>query len=148
MDMPTNLIMQVIVEEADLLPSYAHPGDAGLDLRAAHNGIVMPGEVRSVDTGIKVAIPEGFVGLVNPRSGLASKGVTVANAPGTVDSGYRGDLKVLLINHSAQVFNFKRLDRIAQLVLVPYLTANIAVVSSFKDKTSRGSNGFGSTGVA
>lgn len=140
--------LQVIAEDEDLIPSYAHAGDAGMDLRAAHNGVVLPGEVKPVDTGLKIAVPQGFVGFVNPRSGLGGKGISVANGPGTVDSGYRGDLKVLLINHSQQVFNFKRGDRIAQLVLLPFLRASIDVVDSFTDTTSRGTNGFGSTGVA
>lgn len=146
MDISTR-ILQVIAEADDLLPTFAHEGDAGMDLRAAHNGIVMPGEVKPVDTGLKLAIPSGYVGFINPRSGLGSKGIGVANSPGTLDSGFRGDVKVLLINHSQQVFNFNRGDRIAQLVIVPFLTPEMEVVKSFSAKTQRGTGGFGSTGV-
>src|SRR6266487_7081019 len=100
------------------LPSAQHPGDAGLDLRAAIDATVKPGERRPVPTGVAVAIPEGHAGLVLPRSGLAmQKGVTVLNAPGLIDSGYRGELQVLLINHGPAVVAIERGERIAQLVI-------------------------------
>lgn len=139
--------MQIMAEDEDLIPSYAHEGDAGMDLRAARPGFIMPGEIYPVDTGLNIAVPAGFVGFVNPRSGLGSKGISVANTPGTIDSGYRGPLKVLLINHSPDKFTYGRGDRIAQLVILPILRPTIRVVEEFRDKTDRGSNGFGSTGV-
>jgi len=104
------------------LPAYAKPGDAGLDLRASEAVTLEPGERRLVPTGLAVAIPEGHAGLVLPRSGLAmQKGVTVLNAPGLIDSGYRGELKVLLINHGVETDAIERGERIAQLVIQPWL---------------------------
>src|SRR5215813_9589915 len=102
------------------LPEFAREGDAGLDLRANADAEVGPGERALIPTGLAVAIPEGHAGLVLPRSGLAmQKGVTVLNAPGLIDSGYRGELKVLLINHGAEPVELARGERIAQLVVQP-----------------------------
>ena len=128
------------------LPSYAHEGDAGLDLRAAHDVELPPGHRAAVGTGLALAIPPGWVGLVHPRSGLAlHAGVTVANAPGTVDSGYRGEVKVLLVNLGAEEVAIARGDRVAQLVLQRVGRAELREVAAL-DATTRGSGGFGSTG--
>lgn len=140
--------LEIIAEDEDLMPFYAHPGDAGMDLRSAEYVTMEDGYIVAIDTGLKVAIPEGYVGLVNPRSSLGGKGITVANSPGTVDSGYRGPLKVLLINNSRDKFTIARGDRIAQLLIVPVATARIKRVPEFSDAdTSRGVGGFGSTGT-
>jgi dUTP pyrophosphatase len=128
------------------LPAYAKPGDAGLDLRASEFVTLEPGERRLVPTGLAVAIPEGHAGFVLPRSGLAMhKGVTVLNAPGLIDSGYRGELKVLLINHGAEAVSIDRGERIAQLVVQPVARARLVEEERLPD-SARGEGGFGSTG--
>ena len=128
-------------------PSYAREGDAGLDLRAAHDATLEPGGRGLVGTGLAVAIPPGFAGLVLPRSGLAlSQGVTVLNAPGLVDAGYRGELKVLLINHGDKSVVVRRGDRIAQLVIQRVERAELIEVVELP-ASERGASGFGSTGV-
>lgn len=128
------------------LPAYAHDGDAGLDLRAAEDVTLAPGERAAVAKGLAVAIPLGWVGLVHPRSGLAlANGITVVNAPGTVDSGYRGEVKVLLVNLGNDDYSVARGDRIAQLLLQRVGHAQVREVASL-EATSRGSGGFGSTG--
>lgn len=128
------------------VPAYAHPGDAGLDLAAAETLVLEPGAHGSVGTGIAVAVPEGWVGLVHPRSGLAARdGVTVLNAPGTVDAGYRGEVRVLLVNHGDRAVRFEPGDRVAQLVLQRVGHAVVDVVDDL-DATDRGVGGFGSTG--
>jgi len=128
------------------LPNYAHPGDAGLDLFAADTTVLQPGERALVPCGIAVAIPEGHVGLVHPRSGLAvDHGLTLLNAPGTIDSGYRGELKVLLINHGQGSVEVRHGERIAQLLLVPVTLVDVREVDRL-DTTTRGTAGFGSTG--
>jgi len=129
------------------LPAYARPGDAGLDLRASESVKLEPGERRLVSTGLAIAIPEGHAGLVLPRSGLAvQKGVTVLNAPGLIDSGYRGELKVLLINHGPVVVAIERGERIAQLVIQAVARARLVEVERLPD-SARGEGGFGSTGA-
>jgi len=129
------------------LPAYAKPGDAGLDLRASELSRLEPGERRLVPTGLAVAIPEGHAGFVLPRSGLAmQKGVTVLNAPGLIDSGYRGELKVLLINHGAEPVIIARGERIAQLVIQRVASATLVEVDRLPD-SARGGGGFGSTGA-
>ena len=128
------------------LPAYAKPGDAGLDLRASEAVTLEPGDRRLVPTGLAVAIPEGHAGFVLPRSGLAMhKGVTVLNAPGLIDSGYRGELKVLLINHGAEAVGIERGERIAQLVVQPVARARLVQGERLPD-SARGEGGFGSTG--
>jgi dUTP pyrophosphatase len=129
------------------VPAYAHPGDAGADLLAARDVEIGPGERALVPTGVAIALPDGYVGLVHPRSGLAARlGVTVLNAPGTVDSGYRGEILVNLINHDrANVAKISRGDRIAQLVVQRVERARFAVVDELAE-TSRGAGGHGSTG--
>lgn len=129
------------------LPSYAHPGDAGADLYAAEDAELAPGERRLVRTGLAVAIPEGFVGLVHPRSGMATKlGVTVLNAPGTVDAGYRGEILVNLVNHDREaIAKIVRGDRIAQLVVQRVERAHFHDVDRLPESL-RGAGGHGSTG--
>ncbi len=129
------------------LPSYAHPGDAGLDLCAAEEVSLAPGERTAVGTGLAVAIPQGWVGLVHPRSGLALRqGLTVLNAPGTIDAGYRGELKVLLVNLGAERVTISPGARIAQLLLQRVGRA-LVVEADRLDDTERGTGGFGSTGL-
>ncbi|GGL14021.1 dUTP diphosphatase [Mangrovihabitans endophyticus] len=129
------------------LPAYAHPGDAGADLVASRDVELAPGERALVPTGVAIALPEGFVGLVHPRSGLAHRlGVTVLNAPGTVDAGYRGEIMVNLINHDpANPAKIARGDRIAQLVVQRVERAAFRVVDDLSE-TVRGAGGHGSTG--
>jgi dUTP pyrophosphatase len=128
------------------LPGYAHPGDAGLDLFAADTTTLQPGERALVPCGIVVAVPEGHVGLVHPRSGLAvDHGLTVLNAPGTIDAGYRGELKVLLINLGQDAVEIRHGERIAQLLLLPVALVDVREVDRM-DGTARGTGGFGSTG--
>lgn len=130
------------------LPSYATEGSAGLDLRAAEGAVLQPGAHLLLPTGIAVALPPNFEGQVRPRSGLAVKhGVTVLNAPGTIDADYRGEIKVPLINHSHQNFVVHRGDRIAQLVIAPVVQVKLTEVSAL-DETKRGEGGFGSSGRA
>ena len=129
------------------LPRYAHPGDAGLDLAAAEDVTLAPGERHAVATGLAVAVPDGWVGLVHPRSGLALRhGLTVVNAPGTIDAGYRGELKVLLVNLGGEPVEIHRGDRIAQLLLQEVGRAEVVEVTELS-ATVRGAGGFGSTGV-
>ena len=129
------------------LPAYARAGDAGLDLRAAQPLALEPGERGVVRTGLRVAIPEGHAGLILPRSGLALKhGITVLNAPGLIDAGYRGEIQVLLINHGAEPVTLERGERIAQLVIQPVAQARLVETERLPD-SSRGESGFGSTGT-
>jgi dUTP pyrophosphatase len=128
-------------------PAQAHPGDAGYDLHAAESARLGPGERASVGTGLAVAIPEGCAGLVLPRSGLAARhGIGLANAPGLIDSGYRGELRVLLLNADrTEPFEVEVGDRIAQLLLERFESPPAEEVESL-DETPRGGGGFGSTG--
>ncbi|QNN66062.1 dUTP diphosphatase [Sphingomonas rhizophila] len=128
------------------LPSYATPGAAGMDVVAAEDLDLQPGQRHAVATGFRVAIPEGYEIQVRPRSGLAFKhGVTVPNTPGTIDSDYRGELKVLMINHGSDPFEIRRGERIAQLVPAAVTLAAFEEVDDLDD-THRGHGGFGSTG--
>lgn len=130
------------------IPSYAYPGDAGMDLRAVERVSLAPFERALVPTGIAIAIPEGYAGFVQPRSGLAIKnGITILNTPGLIDSHYRGELKVALVNlDSANTFEINPGDRIAQLVIQKVACVEWNVVPSL-DETERGAGGFGSSGV-
>jgi dUTP pyrophosphatase len=129
------------------MPAYAHPGDAGADLHAAQDATLAPGERVLVPTGIALAVPDGYVGLVHPRSGLAARhGITVVNAPGTVDAGYRGEVLVNLVNlDPRESFTIHRGDRIAQLVVQQVAVAEFVEVDSLED-TSRGDTGHGASG--
>jgi dUTP pyrophosphatase len=143
--------MKVLIQLLDSqmpLPSYAHPGDAGVDLRARVDCEIAPGERIAVPTGIAVAIPQGFVGLVHPRSGLAIKhGISMVNTPGTIDAGYRGEIQVILINHDMkESFKILRFDRIAQLVIQRVEHVDFERVEDLPESV-RGSDGFGSSGI-
>ena len=128
------------------LPAYATEGAAGMDIVSAEDVTLAPGARHAVATGLSVAIPAGYEIQVRPRSGLALKhGISVPNTPGTIDSDYRGELKVILINHGAEPFAIARGDRVAQLVLAPVTQAAWNEVADL-DETERGAGGFGSTG--
>ena len=131
------------------LPAYETAQSAGMDLRAAvtEDVTIPPGEWRLIPVGIAIALPAGFEAQVRPRSGLAAKhGISCVNTPGTIDSDYRGELKVNLINHGKVDFNVKRGDRIAQMIIAP-VTQAVWQVAETLDETERGTGGFGSTGV-
>jgi dUTP pyrophosphatase len=143
--------VQVLITRLDPdlpLPRYAKPGDAGADIVSRIDITLAPGERALVPTGIAIALPDGYVALVHPRSGLAIKhGVTMVNSPGTVDAGYRGELQVILINHDrSEPISFKRGDRIAQLVIQQVERAEFVEVNELPG-SGRGTGGFGSTGV-
>ena len=132
---------------ASHVPVYAHPGDAGADLVSAEALRLEPGQRALVGTGVRLALPDGYVGFVVPRSGLAARhGITIVNAPGTVDAGYRGEIKVSLLNTDAAVpYDVAVGDRIAQLIVMPVPRARFVPVDELPDST-RGDGGFGSTG--
>ena len=128
------------------LPAYATAGAAGMDVLAAENVTLKPGQRHAVATGFAVAIPDGYEIQVRPRSGLALKhGISVPNTPGTIDSDYRGEVKIIMINHGDEAFVIQRGDRVAQLVLAPVTCAAWHAVEELDD-TERGAGGFGSTG--
>lgn len=135
------------LDESVDIPSYASAGDAGADLQSTENVTLAPGERRLVSTGIAIAMQPGFVGLIHPRSGLAAKhGITVVNAPGTIDAGYRGEIKVCLLNtDSDNAYEIKKGDRIAQIVFQRFTTADFIEVKELPS-TMRGDGGFGSSG--
>ena len=142
--------VQVLITRLDSsvpLPSYAKGGDAGADLTTTVDFTLAPGERQLVPTGIAIALPDGYVALVHPRSGLAIKaGITLVNAPGTVDAGYRGEISCILINHDrSESISFKKGDRIAQLVIQKVERADFIELSELPGSV-RGSSGFGSTG--
>ena len=129
------------------LPAYATLGAAGMDVVSAEELDLLPGQRHAVATGLAIAVPDGYEVQVRPRSGLAlNHGITVPNTPGTIDSDYRGELKVILINHGSDVFPIRRGDRVAQLVIAPVQRAGFIEVDDL-DETTRGTGGFGSTGV-
>lgn len=129
-------------------PSRGTEWAAGYDIASAEDVTLDPGSIRAVATGLALAIPEGFEGQMRPRSGLALKhGVTVLNAPGTIDADYRGEVKVILINHGKLPFQIRRHDRIAQLVIAPVTAASFEQVGELSSST-RGTGGFGSTGIS
>ena len=140
--------MPVVRLDPDLpLPAYAHPGDAGADLVTAVDVILRPGERALVPTGIAMAVPEGYVALVHPRSGLAARhGLSIVNTPGTIDAGYRGEVKVLLVNlDPVEPIELRRGDRVAQLVFQAVEHAAFTEVEILPDSV-RGGGGYGSTG--
>ena len=143
-----DLEVGVVMLDPDLpLPSYAQPSDAGADLCSAEDVVLEPGQRALVGTGVSLALPHGTVGLVHPRSGLAHRsGLSIVNAPGTVDAGYRGEIKVNLVNLDPSTpITVRRGDRIAQLLVQPVLHARFARAESLPDSV-RGARGFGSTG--
>jgi dUTP pyrophosphatase len=143
-----DLDVAIVRLDPDLpLPAYAHPGDAGADLCTAVDVTLAPGERALVPTGVSIALPEGYVALVHPRSGLAARhGVSIVNAPGTVDAGYRGEIKVMLINHDpVTAVELRRGDRVAQLVVQRFERARFVEVEELPASV-RGAGGYGSTG--
>jgi dUTP pyrophosphatase len=147
MSLPVGVQVKRLPHGAGLpLPAYATSGAAGMDVVSAEDAVIAPGARHAVATGMAVAIPAGYEIQVRPRSGLALKhGITVPNTPGTIDSDYRGELKVILINLGTEPFAIARGDRVAQLVLAPVVQAAWEEVSEL-DATTRGAGGFGSTG--
>ena len=145
---PNELEVPIQAEDESYIPKYGSEHAAGADLVAAiqEEVIIAPGEIAIIPTGIKVAIPEGYEIQVRPRSGLATKGITVVNAPGTIDADYRGEIKVILINHGKASFSVTPKMRIAQLVLASYIQANFISVEDLTE-TVRGTGGFGHTGT-
>lgn len=140
------IVVEIVRDDPTLaLPAYARDGDAGLDLAASATVTLAPGGRQLVPTGLRVAIPPGYAGLVLPRSGLALRtGVTVLNAPGLIDSGYRGEIGVLLVNHGAEAVAIKQGERIAQLVIQAVVRADLVEVRALPGSL-RGDRGFGST---
>lgn len=145
---PVDIAVKRLENAGDLpLPSYETAGSAGMDVRAAEELVIAPGQRGLVGTGLAFAIPQGYEIQVRPRSGLAlKKGIGIPNAPGTIDSDYRGELKVILLNHGKEDFVIERGDRIAQIVVAPVQRGILVEVADL-DETQRGSGGFGSTGV-
>ncbi|WP_417611599.1 dUTP diphosphatase [Parasphingorhabdus sp.] len=145
---PIDIAVKRLDNAGDLpLPSYETEGSAGMDVRAAESLVVAPGKRELVATGLAFAIPQGYEIQVRPRSGLAlKKGIGVPNSPGTIDSDYRGELKIILINHGEDDFIIESGDRIAQIVVAPVQRGILVEVADLDD-TQRGSGGFGSTGV-
>lgn len=144
----SDLDVAIVRLDRDLpLPAYAHPGDAGADLRSTVDLTLAPGERALVPTGISIALPPGFVALIHPRSGLAARhGLSIVNTPGTVDAGYRGEIKVLLVNHDRLApVRLARGDRIAQLVVQRFERARFVEVDALPESV-RGAGGYGSTG--
>jgi dUTP pyrophosphatase len=135
-----------LLNEDGLLPVQANKGDAGLDLFSSEEKVIKPGEVELIGTGISLELPEGTEAQVRPRSGLALKhAVTVLNSPGTIDEGYRGEVKVILINHGKKEFKVEKHMRIAQIVIAPVPKVEITQVSELSS-SERGEGGFGSSG--
>lgn len=138
-----------VLIKAQNVPSYSHPGDAGADLSSSESLTLAPGERATVGTGVSIALPAGFVAFVVPRSGLAAKhGITVVNSPGTVDAGYRGEIKVTLLNtDKLAAFDITAGDRIAQIIVMPLSQARFIPVEKLP-ASERGESGFGSTGLS
>jgi dUTP pyrophosphatase len=135
------------LSDAAVIPQYAHPGDAGLDLVSIEAQTILPGESRLIRTGIAIELPENTEAQVRPRSGLALKHqITVLNTPGTIDAGYRGEICVILINHGTQAFRVAPGMRIAQMVIASFIRVTVEAVEALED-TVRSDGGFGSTGV-
>ena len=137
----------LITCEPDLMPTMGNPGDAGYDLRTAEDGLIPARSRHTINTGVAIALPAGYVALVHPRSGLAAKhGITVLNAPGTVDAGYRGQILITLVNHSDDDFKIVKGDRVAQMLVQKFELARFVQVTELPG-SQRGTAGFGSTGV-
>lgn len=135
------------IHEDAVLPHYVHPGDSGMDLYSVEDVSIASGATAFVHTGLTIAVPEGYEAQVRPKSGLALKhSISVLNTPGTVDSGYRGEICVILINHGTDPFHVQKHTKIAQMVICPVVCAEIVEVDSLDD-TARGEGGFGSTGL-
>ncbi len=141
-------VIEVLIGSGQV-PEYAHPGDAGADLHAAEAVVLAPGQRATVGTGVSIALPDGFVAFVVPRSGLASKhGITIVNSPGTVDAGYRGEIRVTLLNTDmSESYPVAVGDRIAQIIVQPVVRARFIPVEHLPG-SQRGGAGFGSTGYS
>ena len=141
-------LIEVLIASGQI-PEYSHPGDAGADLHSAEDVVLQPGERVTVGTGVAIALPSGFAGFVVPRSGLAAKhGITIVNSPGTVDAGYRGEIRVTLLNTDAsESYRVSVGDRIAQLIVQPVTRARFVQVERLPG-SERGESGFGSTGYS
>lgn len=141
-----DVVLRVALEEGALPPEYRTAGSAGMDVRIAESVELKPHERKLVRTGMKIQVPEGYEGQLRPRSGLALEhGVTMANSPGTIDSDYRGEVKLILLNTGRHPVRLSKGDRVAQLVICPVARAEVVVVEDLED-TERGDGGFGSTG--
>lgn len=138
-----------VLISTESLPVVAHPGDAGADLSSTEDCVLQPGQRAVIGTGVSIALPDGYVAFIVPRSGLAAKhGITVVNSPGTVDAGYRGEIKVTLLNTDQhEPFTINVGDRIAQMIIMPFARANFVSVETLP-VSERGDSGFGSTGIA
>jgi dUTP pyrophosphatase len=144
-DVPS-IKVPVQLEEGATLPQYQTAGAAGMDVTCTHDVVLHPGERASVGTGLRVMIPEGYEIQVRPRSGLAIRhGITMVNSPGTIDSDFRGEIKILVINLGSDVVTLSKGERIAQFVLAPVVRAELVITDAL-DETERGTGGFGSTG--
>lgn len=142
----SRITVKIFTEDSSLIPIYATSGASGADLKAAEDGVLKTGEYRAIKTGIKLEIPVGYEVQLRPRSGLAAKyGVTLLNSPGTIDSDYRGEIAVILINHGNDTFTFKKGDRIAQMVVAKFEACEFEHTQSLSG-TERGAGGFGHTG--
>lgn len=138
--------LEIVLGPGAQAPFYATPGSAGMDLRSTEAVELAPGERKLVATGLKIAVPAGFEAQIRPRSGLALKqGISMVNTPGTIDSDYRGEVGVILINHGQETVNLEAGERIAQMVICPVVQVSVRIVSKL-DETERGEGGFGSTG--
>ena len=136
-----------LMNNDSILPSYANKGDAGLDLFSVEEKVIQPGQTALIHTGIAIELPEGTEAQIRPRSGLALKhSVTLLNSPGTIDSGYRGEIKVIVINHGNKEFLIEKRMKIAQMVVKPILFVNLIEVDEL-EKSDRGNRGFGSSGI-
>lgn len=135
------------IKENVIIPHYEHPGDSGMDIYSCEDNLLLPGERKLISTGLKVEIPEGYEMQIRSKSGLAiNSGISTLNSPGTVDSGYRGEICVILINHSKEDFQVKKGQKIAQAVISKVEQADIETSEELSE-TSRGEGGFGSTGL-
>jgi len=145
--MSVQVVVKVLRENEGIsLPGYATPFSAGADLRASEAAVLLPGERASIPTGLRIELPEGYEAQVRPRSGLAIRhGVTILNAPGTIDCDYRGEIRVLLINHGREPFTIEPGDRIAQFVVAP-VSRIVWQQAESLEESGRGEGGFGSTG--
>ncbi len=144
--MVDTILFQIAPEDRELTPARQHDSDAAFDLRSRVDDLLPPGEWKAIPTGVKMQLPQDFVADVRPRSGLALKhGVTVLNAPGTIDPGYRGEIQVILINHSAKPFPIRRGDRIAQMLFLRLPQVQVVLTDTL-ESSDRGEGGFGSTG--
>ncbi|MDK2409004.1 dUTP diphosphatase [Aphanizomenon sp. PH219] len=135
------------LDEAAIIPKYEHPEDSGLDLFSIEEVEILPSESKLIHTGIAIGLPPGTEAQIRPRSGLALKHqITLLNTPGTIDEGYRGEIGIILINHGKMIFKVMKGMKIAQMVIAPVIHAEIKIVNTLNN-TSRGVNGFGSTGL-